>query len=1205
MQPYFHRRLRTGLAGLVLAAAAGLAQTGPPPAGRAVAQLVAHEIEVTQGCATQSPAPRKETLQAGQPLPIPPTIACNGVELKFSRLRLNLPVTSPPGTQIAAGLGFDAPVLVGYDIAADWTGNLRGAMEARVDAPGLEACRDSLQASVSAQSSRVCEWTTAAAPATAGGFIVEALLSFTSTGPVFILKSTARYAIVAAPAIERIEAVQAVQTENGQVPLYAGRPTYLRVFPQGAGDPNVRLQLDVRPPAGAAAWRHTAPRMLVAPATLDRVTDRRSWTVPLPADLTAAPGLFTVEAQLQTATGRVYRALDRPFSFTLAEPLPSPAAVLLWLCETAENGQDRVCPSAATATPSTMLSMARQILPAGAPLMRTPLMAASLHRLAPRSAVARQLGRMRLLLDEQNPAMEATAMLAVLPAAGDHATRGWAEQAWVAGRAALASDDATHGPGQLAHGWAKLLGVTLTPGDAGDLGVDARSGEVAGPAAGWISAASYTSLVSAIAARKPLVPRQGEYLTVSGTLSHDRVSGSLDPAFRTSGVLAAAPTDAAGLTCLRLTAPGPEVATHCFTLEALAATAETEDAFAVRLPWLAGARQLVLLHDGAEIAVRNISDSPPQAEILTPSAGNRIPSGQVTIQWNGSDLDGDTLRYDLLISVDDAATWFPLAVDLERNDFTFDAGLVPAGVPVHLQLRYSDGLQSAVATSGPFEFLGSPRSAAPASVTLPATPAGQVREFPLLVTNSGDSPLVLETAAPTGSGTPAVEPAPGALPLIVPPGVSAPLRMRVAPPAIGAFTSPWTLGSLTAPLPVTLVGRGTHARDGQIEVSPETIEYGSVALTQSRDLNFTLGNGGALPLTVQSPRLAAGSAFRITGFDAPLTLAPGAQQTFTARFAPTALGGAYEMVRWESDDPVRRTLPLALSGRGVELVIVNAPRVQAQPSPSVQFGDVRMGVPARQTVTLRNAGNAPLVVSRVSATPADYSVRDLPALPFTLAPGAAQAFVVRLDAAAPGARLGQLQIASNDPDTPVLNLGLTAIASLPTTGTVVLSLDDGTFERHAGFASGDGYFLNRMTPPAYPATLKAIRIYIGERSSLFPGDVFGLLWAPHPQGGETLGALRMQSRSATVANNRNEFVEYPVTPQITIESGDFLVGFTAHNSASAQPAALDTSTNILPPVRTYASRDGGEWRSSVLWPGFPSGVFAVRAVVELGARPGN
>jgi len=141
-----------------------------------VAQLVAHDIEVTQGCVPQAPAARKESLAPGRPLPVPPAISCSGAEPKFSRFRLNPPVVTAPGTQIAAGLGVDAPVLLGYDVAADWTGNLRAAVEASVDAPGLDAYRDNLQASVSAQSSRVCEWSAATAPATANGFTVESLL---------------------------------------------------------------------------------------------------------------------------------------------------------------------------------------------------------------------------------------------------------------------------------------------------------------------------------------------------------------------------------------------------------------------------------------------------------------------------------------------------------------------------------------------------------------------------------------------------------------------------------------------------------------------------------------------------------------------------------------------------------------------------------------------------------------------------------------------------------------------------------------------------------------------------------------------------------------------------------------------------------------------------------------------------------------------
>jgi hypothetical protein len=118
----------------------------------------------------------------------------------------------------------------------------------------------------------------------------------------------------------------------------------------------------------------------------------------------------------------------------------------------------------------------------------------------------------------------------------------------------------------------------------------------------------------------------------------------------------------------------------------------------------------------------------------------------------------------------------------------------------------------------------------------------------------------------------------------------------------------------------------------------------------------------------------------------------------------------------------------------------------------------------------------------------------------TLAPNTGQIFFLRIDATATGARLGQLQFNSNDPANPVLRIGLSAVASLLATGTVVLRLDDGTFERQAGFPGGDGFFLSRLKPSAYPATLKAIRIYFGERS-LEPGEGFGLLWAAHRSSG--------------------------------------------------------------------------------------------------------
>ena len=43
--------------------------------------------------------------------------------------------------------------------------------------------------------------------------------------------------------------------------------------------------------------------------------------------------------------------------------------------------------------------------------------------------------------------------------------------------------------------------------------------------------------------------------------------------------------------------------------------------------------------------------------------------------------------------------------------------------------------------------------------------------------------------------------------------------------------------------------------------------------------------------------------------------------------------------------------------------------------------------------------------------------------------------------------------------------------------TVVLLVDDGSYEANVGFSTGGtAYFVNRLTPPSYPATLRAVQI---------------------------------------------------------------------------------------------------------------------------------
>lgn len=83
---------------------------------------------------------------------------------------------------------------------------------------------------------------------------------------------------------------------------------------------------------------------------------------------------------------------------------------------------------------------------------------------------------------------------------------------------------------------------------------------------------------------------------------------------------------------------------------------------------------------------------------------------------------------------------------------------------------------------------------------------------------------------------------------------------------------------------------------------------------------------------------------------------------------------------------------------------------------------------------------------------------------------------VRFAPTAAGPQAGTLIINSNASNQSAFRISLagSGIAS----GAVELKVDDGGYEAKVGYVTGGAYtfFVNRLTPPAYPATLKTVRI---------------------------------------------------------------------------------------------------------------------------------
>jgi hypothetical protein len=214
-------------------------------------------------------------------------------------------------------------------------------------------------------------------------------------------------------------------------------------------------------------------------------------------------------------------------------------------------------------------------------------------------------------------------------------------------------------------------------------------------------------------------------------------------------------------------------------------------------------------------------------------------------------------------------------------------------------------------------------------------------------------------------------------------------------------------------------------------------------------------------------------------------------------------------------------------------------------------------------------------------------------LPATLGPLASSVIGVRFAPASPGAHAGVITLTTNPPVS-----GAQFSVSGTSTGggaTVTLAIDGGTFNGLGGFPAGvTGYYVNRLTPPRYPATLRSVLVFF-PGGELPVGAQVTIVSAAHPAGagGAQITGPGWQ-RTAAAVPAVETFSEVAVPP-LSISSGDFLVGFSVVNPPGAFPVAIDIST--APRQRSYISSDGVSFRLTDTTPLGP-GNFGIRAKVE-------
>ena len=232
----------------------------------------------------------------------------------------------------------------------------------------------------------------------------------------------------------------------------------------------------------------------------------------------------------------------------------------------------------------------------------------------------------------------------------------------------------------------------------------------------WISDYTYDAMYSFMiannldAARPQGARLQGDFLSVFGDITPDGDTATFHHLRRLDDV-AQIPELVPGDYYIRLLDAGNAVlADYAFTAEVVQNVDHTVLSFGQVVSFTAGTAhvQIVRLADGQVLVSETLSANPPAvSDVALQGAPNPV-TGTVTLAWNASDADGDTLSFDVLYSVDNGATFQPLQVNVEGSPTQIDTRPLGGSSSAVLRVVASDGIQSDYADSAAFTMENKP-----------------------------------------------------------------------------------------------------------------------------------------------------------------------------------------------------------------------------------------------------------------------------------------------------------------------------------------------------------------------------------------------------------------------------------------------------------------------------------------------------------------
>ena len=220
-------------------------------------------------------------------------------------------------------------------------------------------------------------------------------------------------------------------------------------------------------------------------------------------------------------------------------------------------------------------------------------------------------------------------------------------------------------------------------------------------------------LLGIVYARRYVKVGPNTVLVISGRVSLTTTqSGQLEPVFRTTGTERIPPAGSSYFVVLKegSTKLGKYGFDAYVGVDGTEPYTPTLAPFVMAVPYAARVDRVELTNNWGKVLTSRIASAhPPAVTVQFPNAAGLTLDGVETIQWAGSDADGDTLTYAVLYSRDNGLSWNAIGAAITETSYDVDFSTIPGSSSALIKVLASDGFHTAGDVSDqPFAVPGKP-----------------------------------------------------------------------------------------------------------------------------------------------------------------------------------------------------------------------------------------------------------------------------------------------------------------------------------------------------------------------------------------------------------------------------------------------------------------------------------------------------------------